>query len=245
MAKIVISREGEMVAQHFLEGERVVIGRAPDCDVVIDARQVSKHHAAIVPVVNDHFIEDLGSTNGLVVNGKRVARHLLFNGDVVYLGPFRLKYINAASVGVGFDRTLMMPTGKTGLPASDGTLTPAMVALDKASAVAHVNRERFPLGVLRGLEGTYAGAELDLSDPLFSLGRREKGLVLINRRPRGYYVTHLDGPNGRVGGRLISSEPTLLHAGEVLEVGGESLVFELLEESRSEASPPSAPRADG
>lgn len=70
----------------FALGRRSTIGRTPDNDIQIDARHVSRHHAVILGSAQHCIIEDLESVNGVLVNGKRVTRHFLHNGDVVTIG---------------------------------------------------------------------------------------------------------------------------------------------------------------
>src|SRR5437868_6907413 len=50
----------------------VVIGRDPSCDVVTESQQASKRHAMIVSVAGSFYIEDLDSSNGTYLNGKRI-----------------------------------------------------------------------------------------------------------------------------------------------------------------------------
>ena len=54
-----------------LDKERTTIGRKPHNDIQIDNLAVSGEHAVIVTILNDSFLEDLGSTNGTLVNGNR------------------------------------------------------------------------------------------------------------------------------------------------------------------------------
>src|SRR5580698_11620076 len=64
------------------EGARVVLGRHPECDIVLDAAAVSRQHAQILTEGEDYFIEDLHSRNGTFVNGRSIeGRQLLQNGD--------------------------------------------------------------------------------------------------------------------------------------------------------------------
>jgi len=75
-----------------IEGAVVQIGRAPGCDVVLDDRNVSRRHAEIRrrgPVV---VLIDLDSTNGTIVNGRRVREHPLADGDRITLGNSRLTF---------------------------------------------------------------------------------------------------------------------------------------------------------
>ncbi len=64
----------------------ILIGRASENDLPIKDTRVSAYHAKIVTFFNASYIEDLGSTNGTFVNGKRVEKHTVHPGDVIKLG---------------------------------------------------------------------------------------------------------------------------------------------------------------
>ena len=93
MAKVIVSLDGLVLQEVTLSKERTTIGRKSHNDIHIDNLAVSGDHAAIVQVVEDHFIEDLGSTNGTLVNGKPVKRQLLKSNDVIELGKFKLEFV--------------------------------------------------------------------------------------------------------------------------------------------------------
>jgi hypothetical protein len=84
--------DGDTEVLHRLT-RRVTIGRAADNDIQVEARFVSRYHAAVMAGPNQTVIEDLGSTNGLLVNGRRVSRHLLRDGDVVRVGKSRFRFM--------------------------------------------------------------------------------------------------------------------------------------------------------
>jgi len=83
-------RTGESEVVHVL-GRKTTIGRTPENDLQIDAQYISRHHAVILAERTHTIIEDLNSTNGVIVNGRRVMRQALKDGDIVLLGkaPFR------------------------------------------------------------------------------------------------------------------------------------------------------------
>ncbi|MBX2810923.1 MAG: FHA domain-containing protein [Myxococcales bacterium] len=68
-----------------------ILGRAPDCGVQIQDRRVSRHHARVFLERGQWVLQDLDSPNGTVLNGVRVARHELGHGDVLMVGPYRLR----------------------------------------------------------------------------------------------------------------------------------------------------------
>jgi pSer/pThr/pTyr-binding forkhead associated (FHA) protein len=65
----------------------LLIGRHPECDVRIDLPKVSRRHCCIAQVYDRLVIRDLGSRNGLRVNGRLVDEALLRPGDEVAIGP--------------------------------------------------------------------------------------------------------------------------------------------------------------
>jgi pSer/pThr/pTyr-binding forkhead associated (FHA) protein len=96
MAKLILSMDGLVLKEIPLTKERTTIGRKPHNDIQIDNLAVSGEHAVIVTILNDCFLEDLGSTNGTLVNGNPVKKHFLQNNDVVELGKYRLKFVGEA-----------------------------------------------------------------------------------------------------------------------------------------------------
>jgi pSer/pThr/pTyr-binding forkhead associated (FHA) protein len=111
MAKLILSVDGQVLKEHQLTKERTLIGRKAHNDIQIDNLAVSGEHAAIITILNDSFIEDLGSTNGTMVNGKPVKKHFLQNNDVVEIGKHKLKYFNdapTAATAADFEKTMII-----------------------------------------------------------------------------------------------------------------------------------------
>jgi pSer/pThr/pTyr-binding forkhead associated (FHA) protein len=75
------------------EGHEVVVGRSSDLDMVLVEELVSRRHASILQKGDDITIEDLGSTNGTFVNGERVQKATLKEGDRVLIGTSILKVV--------------------------------------------------------------------------------------------------------------------------------------------------------
>lgn len=72
---------------------RTTVGREPDNDIQIDSRFISRHHAAVHVGVHHTVIEDLGSTNGIIVNGQRVRRRALVDNDIVVIGKSQFRFL--------------------------------------------------------------------------------------------------------------------------------------------------------
>lgn len=92
MAKLVLLVPNGTTLDVPLSRERVTIGRRADNDVCLPNLAVSGEHAVVVTILADSFLEDLGSTNGTLVNGKPIAKHFLRDGDLVDIGRHKLLY---------------------------------------------------------------------------------------------------------------------------------------------------------
>jgi hypothetical protein len=229
MAKLILSLDGDILGHHFLDQDRFSIGRKPHNDLQIDDSSVSKEHAAILTLGNDQILEDLGSTNGTLVNGNKVSKHILQNNDVIEIGRYQLRYVNQkAQPGMDFDRTMMMmpaPNLRHGRSRSD-TEAVTEEQVHTAVSVARAANAAFPLGGVKGLEGAHAGQTLELSRPLATFGKSGEQVAVINRRPHGYTITHVEGRKfPQVNHRSIGEEPHALEEGDEIEVGGEKLKF--------------------
>jgi pSer/pThr/pTyr-binding forkhead associated (FHA) protein len=141
MAKLILSMDGLVLKEIPLTKERTTIGRKPHNDIQIDNLAVSGEHAVIVTILNDSFLEDLGSTNGTVVNGNPIKKHFLQNNDVVELGKYKLKFIGdvAPTTVTGekadFEKTMVLrPSAMKpgGAPAAAG---PQAAVAQRAAAV--------------------------------------------------------------------------------------------------------------
>lgn len=67
----------------------LVFGRHQECDVQLNSKKVSRRHCCIAQVNDYLIVRDLGSTNGVKVNGARVAEGRLVPGDEILIGNFR------------------------------------------------------------------------------------------------------------------------------------------------------------
>jgi pSer/pThr/pTyr-binding forkhead associated (FHA) protein len=223
MAKLVLSRDGEIIGHHFLDQERFVIGRKPGTDIFLDAVSVSKEHAAVTTVGNDQILQDLGSSNGTFVNGAKVTRHILQNGDMIEIGGYQIKYVNQkARASMDFDRTMLMPD----LPQMEAVNTVAeapSAPVVPGLSVARALQAKFPLG---GVKDMRANQEKELNRVCATFGKAGEQVAVINRRPHGYFLTHVEGrKHPQVNGKAIGAEPVALQPNDLIEVGGEKLVF--------------------
>jgi chromosome segregation ATPase len=90
--RLLIHSAGGREVMHVL-GRKTSIGRTPDNDLQLDAKFISRHHAVILVGPASTVIEDLNSTNGVHVNGRRVIRQTLRDGDQIAIGRMHYRFV--------------------------------------------------------------------------------------------------------------------------------------------------------
>ena len=161
MARLILSLDGQTLAEYNMTKERYTVGRLPDNDIRVDNAAVSGHHSLIINILNDSFLEDLNSTNGTYVNGKLIKKHALQHGDVITAGHHQLRYVDdQGDVGTTedeFERTMVIEPSEqmeeqiakaaqaieeaaTGGAAVAAAVAPAAVAATVAASAAPAQR---------------------------------------------------------------------------------------------------------
>jgi pSer/pThr/pTyr-binding forkhead associated (FHA) protein len=233
MARLVLSLDGQVLAEYNMSKERYTIGRLPDNDIRIDNAAVSGHHALIINILNDSFLEDLNSTNGTYVNGKIVKKHAMQHGDVITVGHHALRFVDseADEPADEFEKTMVISPREAaslkvpGLAAAQAA-APAAPAAGAASPFAN---GVLPKARLQVLSGQFAGRELELVKTLTTLGRPGVQVAAITRRADGYYIVHVEsareGDYPLVNGAAIGPQARRLHDNDVLQLAGVKMGF--------------------
>ena len=229
MAKLILSMDGLVLKEISLTKERTTIGRKPHNDIQIDNLAVSGEHAVIVTILNDSFLEDLGSTNGTLVNGQPIKKHFLQPNDVIELGKYKLKYINEApkaAAAADFEKTMVLRPGMMPKPAA--AAAPAAAATATAMPATPVPAPAAPArqGAIQLLSGANVGKELLLTKALTTLGKPGVQVAVITRRPQGYFITHVEGAKFPVvNGKTLDAQAHPLNDHDVVEIAGTKMEF--------------------
>ena len=96
MARLIITGGFGKPFRYDVEEGETVVGRETDTDLVLPNNSVSRKHAKLVRKGDALTVEDLGSRNGVQVNGKRVPSSPLRDGDVLSIGRFQLTRVAAS-----------------------------------------------------------------------------------------------------------------------------------------------------
>lgn len=103
MSKLLVVNDGKRERELLLV-ETLVVGRDPACDISHDDALLSRRHAEFLSARDEVTVRDLGSRNGIFVNGTRAAERSLRPGDVVQIGPLRVRYVaESAPVNISAD----------------------------------------------------------------------------------------------------------------------------------------------
>ncbi len=236
MAKLILSLDGLVLKEYELTKERTTIGRKPHNDVQIDNLAVSGEHAVIVTILNDSFLEDLGSTNGTLVNGQPVKKHFLQNNDVVELGKYKLKYLSeqGGQAKMDFEKTMVLRPGAAQAAAPATPQSFADTAINQTPAALHGGEPPAPrpaalaqrIGMLQILTGGNAGKELELTKPLTTMGKPGVQVAVITRRPQGYFITHVEGAQFPIlNGKTLDAQAHALNDHDIVELAGVKMEF--------------------
>src|ERR1700686_5112069 len=93
MARLVLSLEGQVLAEYNMNKERYTIGRLPDNDIRFVNPAVSAQHSLIINIINDSFLEDLNHPNGTYVNGKLIKKHAMQQAHVITVRRHQLRFV--------------------------------------------------------------------------------------------------------------------------------------------------------
>ncbi|HEU4853093.1 MAG TPA: FHA domain-containing protein [Telluria sp.] len=219
MAKIIISCEGLPPREVELGADRMTIGRHPHNDIVIDHPTVSSRHAAITLIGDHALLEDLGSTNGTYIGGKRVERHKLADRARALLAACNLDFVAGVTAAPGAQPVARPtpapsanPAPQAAAPGAPPQANPAVSAPKAASIVVR--------------SGVNAGRELPLNKPLTTLGSPGVLVVVIAKQAMGYTLTHVEGGTRPiVNGVQLGKDPVPLKDQDLIDLAGTTMSF--------------------
>lgn len=221
--KLLVKLQGQGSRAIEIPNGSFTIGRKAGNDLQIDDHTVSGQHARIVKVQSVYFLEDLHSTNGTSVNGKRVERHQLRDADVITIGQHRIIFQEptvasdqAPAVSTNLDRTMVI--NSKGASTSAQTVQAKLLVTD-----GKTDQLEYQLTKPVSLIGSQEGAAVRLTGWF-----APKAAAQIFNRGGAYFVSR--SPGGKhllVNGKEISGQQQLKN-GDLIQVAGIALTFYLL-----------------
>lgn len=246
MGKLIVTDSSGQTKDFPLNKERVTIGRHADNDIPLNDKAVSGHHAVVITILQDSFLEDLDSTNGTQVNSKQIAKHPLSHGDVISIGRNSLRYEGEGQgADDDFEKTMILKPGQFGAAfdaqvskAASPAPAPAAPSLgashghSAAPSLGATNAPKPILGKLRVVSGPNQGKELELSKALTTIGKPGVQVAAITRRADGYYIVHVGGQAGGakplVNNAPLDTQARKLNDGDIVELAGTQMSFMII-----------------
>jgi hypothetical protein len=203
MPQLIATVKGVEVKHVYLHKDRTTLGRKAGNDIILDTMVVSGTHCVFDLVgVADVFLEDMNSTNGTYVNDRMVKERTRLNdGDVIAIGPYRIKYLQASEEPSTFGGTQQFM--------GDQPILQATFIIESGSS---------------------AGLEVPIVKAVTTFGKPGVSVVSVANRRGGYFVTFLGGTSAPLlNGTAMSGEPVHLSDQDVLELAGTRMRFQLRE----------------
>lgn len=222
MPKLLLKFETSVIKEIKLDKPGFTVGRKPDNDIVLDNATVSGHHCKLYEAGGTWFVEDLNSTNGTFVNGKKVLKAGLHNNDSVGVVKYFLIFVEDSPA-----------TG-----AADNPRPPAREIKPETELPPQKGRVQGGLEVLEG--GGDGQTEYELTNLSTYIGKTAQSNIqykgsgifntgpdiaaVITMRPEGYYLVPIKEGYARHNGNPLN-EKILLKDDDIIEAGGTKFRF--------------------
>lgn len=211
MHKLMLKFEAAFIREIKLDKPSFTIGRKPDNDITLDNAAVSGHHCRMYESGGTWYVEDLNSTNGTFVNGKKTLKAGLKNGDTINLVKFSLVYADESAAPAPAEQPLPRQRPKTPMGALEVLANPADA------------RKDFELTALSTYIGKSAQAAIPYKSGGLFGGGPELALV-ITMRPEGYYLNPIKEGYAKYNGNPLT-EKVMMKDDDTFEVGSTRFRF--------------------
>lgn len=223
--KLILTLEGKIIREYPIEHNSMSIGRRHGNDIQLNDLTLSGRHALISCIPDYVFIEDLGSTNGTLVNGCHIKKVALEHGDIIQIGHHQLTYLCENNTPYVPTMFIKAEHDETQFIYSD--------ELDKDAIL-----KGFSLGGLRTVNPNQAMPVpvMELRKTYNTIGFRGKRMALITRGTHGYSITAISSTHSRrssdipkVNGEQLGDNKRTLTTGDVITIAGYDVEFYFLD----------------
>lgn len=238
MAKLLLKFGEAVIKEIAVDKDVISIGRKPGNDVQIDNLAVSGFHAKVVREAGQFFVEDLNSTNGTFISGRRISKAPLKNNDEVTVGKHILKFMAPeADKAATADATVK---AKKEQLHDTVVLSPAKMSKPEEQGEAHA-APKLRMGVMTVVSGATDQLKYELKEKLITIGKVDSAQIklkgffapdvaaLINRVKDDYFISPPgSGKKPMVNGANVETRQ-LLKEGDVIDLGKVKLQFSISE----------------
>lgn len=222
MPKLIQTLDGAVIREYMVDKESISIGRKHGNDIQLNDLTVSGRHALLNKDKRHVYLDDLGSTNGCLLNGSRTARAQLSHGDVIQIGNYQFTYFED-------DEQVYEPTMFL-----QAELEETKVIESNPKPTKHNTGEK--LGAVKVLSGPLKDKQLDLKKPFNTLGFNGSKIAMIARNASNYTITAIKQNSKKasvspalINGNIITETATVIKEGDILELANVQMKFFYIE----------------
>lgn len=220
--KFILTLEGKIIREFPLTTRNLSIGRKHGNDIQLNDLTLSGRHALISSIPDYVFIEDLGSTNGTLVNGNHVKKIALEHSDVIQIGHHQLTYLCE-------NETKYEPTMFVNAEFDETQFVYGSEPLENTV-------KGLPLGGLRTFSDTLNNSlkkpVMELRKIYNTIGFQSKRMALITRGTKGYSITSVISTRSRrasdiplINNKPLDTEQNLLKENDIINIAGFEVQF--------------------
>ncbi|MGD8407977.1 MAG: FHA domain-containing protein [Thiohalophilus sp.] len=221
-SKLIMTLDGAVVREYPIDKDSISIGRKHGNDIQLNDLTVSGRHSLIVTMGEHVYVDDLGSTNGTLLNGARITKTLLKQSDVIQVGNYQFTYFDDEEQE--YEPTMFIQAEIEDTQQMD-TRAPADTAL-KGEKLAGV----------KILNGPLAKKVLELRKPFNTIGFNGIKMAMIARNTRNYTISSLRSSKLRrasdtpmINGKPLTNEAVTLKDQDIIELAGTQMKFFYIE----------------
>ena len=217
MARLILTLDGAVIREYEIDKDSISIGRKHGNDIQLNDLTVSGRHSLVTVLGDIMYVDDLGSTNGTLLNGARIAKAQLQHGDTIQVGNYQFTFFSEDETD--YEPTMFIRAEIEDTQIIDTNTSPLAARGEKLAGVRIMN-------------GPMAKKVLELRKPFNTLGFNGNKLAMISRNVDGYTISAIRSQNNAdaidfalLNKSPISIDPQELHDRDVLELAGTKMEF--------------------
>lgn len=218
MPKLIMTLDGAVIREYAMDKDSLSIGRKHGNDIQLNDLTVSGRHSLITMMGEHAYIDDLGSTNGTLLNGARVAKSVLKHGDVIQVGNYQFTFFDN-------EETEYEPTMFLRAEIEDTQII-------QTNPPSPSDAKGEPLAAVKIIGGPLKDKVLELRKPFNTLGFNGIKMAMIARNPNGYTISSIKSSKLRrendaptVNEKEITEEAMLLKNHDIIALAGTQMEF--------------------
>lgn len=215
MPKLILTLDGAVIREYSIDKDSISIGRKHGNDIQLNDLTISGRHSLITKVGDNIFIDDLGSTNGTLLNGARVAKSKLQHSDVIQVGNYQFTFFSNEEED--YEPTMFLRAEIEDTKIIDTRQKPTS---ENTGA---------KLGAVKVLTGPLKDKVLELRKAFNTLGFNGSKIAIIARNTSNYTISAIKNDDSfniaMINGKDLSIEAIELKEHDIIELANTQMEF--------------------